>query len=323
MKGFRQSLSATVNLAAAITSLEVLPQVVAKYPALRFKQQLTAFSEKIYGIIRDNLIKELRSFLTLCIQIPQASKLEPRSFGKDSQPNNWQGILDCLNTHLSTLKENFVPLIVVQKVLTQIFSFINVQLFNRQVLLLYHGSCSFSNGEYIKAGLAELEQWCCLAKEEYVGSAWDELKHARQVVGLLVCTISPTCLCLIFLLHIVLLVLFPQVIHQKYRISFDEIVYHLCPILSIQQLYRICTVYVDDEYTNRSFSPDVIASIKTMLTTEDSNNATHNIFLLEDNSSIPFSDYDLSTSLQVKEFKDVKPAVELAENPDFQFLFEQ
>lgn len=74
--------------------------------------------------------------------------------------------------------------------------------------------CSFSNGEYVKTGLAELEQWCNDATEEvsikqpyytlhlfisisilspseicclqYAGTAWEELKHIRQAVGFLV-----------------------------------------------------------------------------------------------------------------------------------------
>ncbi|KAL8258997.1 hypothetical protein R6Q59_026950 [Mikania micrantha] len=294
--GFRSSPS-TVNLAAASAALEVVRQVEAKYPALLFKQQLTAYVEKMYGIIRDNLKKELGSFLTLCIQAPRASKgvlRSGRSFGKDSQSNHWQGIIDCLNTLLNTLKENFVPPIIVQKIFTQIFSYINVQLFNS--LLLRRECCTFSNGEYVKAGLAELELWCCQAKEEYAGSAWDELKHIRQAVGFLV-------------------------IHQKYRISYDEIIHDLCPILSVQQLYRICTLYWDDNYNTRSVSPDVISSMRILMT-EDSNNASSSSFLLDDNSSIPFSVDDLSSSLQVKEFTDVKPAVELAENPAFLFLHE-
>ncbi|XP_071689414.1 myosin-6-like isoform X2 [Rutidosis leptorrhynchoides] len=292
--GFRSSPS-TVNLAAAAAALEVVRQVEAKYPALLFKQQLTAYVEKMYGIIRDNLKKELGSFLTLCIQAPRASKgvlRSGRSFGKDSQSNHWQGIIDCLNTLLTTLKQNFVPPIIVQKIFTQIFSYINVQLFNS--LLLRRECCTFSNGEYVKAGLAELELWCAQAKEEYSGSAWDELKHIRQAVGFLV-------------------------IHQKYRISYDEIINDLCPILSVQQLYRICTLYWDDNYNTRSVSPDVISSMRVLMT-EDSNNAASNSFLLDDNSSIPFSVDDLSTSLQVKDFLDVKPAVELVENPAFQFL---
>lgn len=67
MQGFRSSPS-SVSLAAAAAALETVHQVEAKYPALLFKQQLTAYVEKIYGIIRDNLKKELGSLLALCIQ---------------------------------------------------------------------------------------------------------------------------------------------------------------------------------------------------------------------------------------------------------------
>ena len=44
-------------------------QVEAKYPALLFKQQLTAYVEKMYGMIRDNLKKEISPLLGLCIQV--------------------------------------------------------------------------------------------------------------------------------------------------------------------------------------------------------------------------------------------------------------
>ena len=61
------SSPSSANLAAP--ALEVVRKVEAKYPALLFKQQLTAYLEKIYGIIRDNLKKELTSVLALCIQV--------------------------------------------------------------------------------------------------------------------------------------------------------------------------------------------------------------------------------------------------------------
>ncbi|GLU07844.1 hypothetical protein SLE2022_247840 [Rubroshorea leprosula] len=294
--GFRSSPSSN-NLAAA-AALAVVRQVDAKYPALLFMQQVAAYVEKIYGIIRDNLKKELHSLLNLCIQAPRTSKggvlRSGRSFGKESPSTHWQNIIDGLNTLLCTLKENFVPPVLVQKIFTQTFSYINVQLFNS--LLLRRECCTFSNGEYVKAGLAELELWCCQAKEEYAGLSWDELKHIRQAVGFLV-------------------------IHQKYRISYDEITNDLCPILSVQQLYRICTLYWDDNYNTRSVSPDVISSMRVLMT-EDSNNAESCSFLLDDNSSIPFSVDDLSNSIQEKDFIDVKPAEELLENPAFQFLHE-
>ncbi|KAL1559627.1 Myosin-6 [Salvia divinorum] len=293
--GFRSSPS-TVSLAAAAATLETVRLVEAKYPALLFKQQLTAYVEKIYGIIRDNLKRELSSLLALCIQAPRTSKgnalRSGRSFGKDSQTNHWQGIIDCLNSLLTILKENFVPPVLTQKIYAQTFSSINVQLFNS--LLLRRECCTFSNGEYVKAGLAELELWCCQAKEEYAGSAWDELKHIRQAVGFLV-------------------------IHQKYRISYDEITNDLCPILSVQQLHRICTLYWDDNYNTRSVSPEVIASMRVLMT-EESSTASSSSFLLDDSSSIPFSVDDLSNSIEVKDFLDVNPAPELLEHPAFQFL---
>lgn len=55
-----------------IGGLDELRQVDAKYPALLFKQQLTAFLEKIYGMVRDNLKKEISPLLGLCIQVGSA-----------------------------------------------------------------------------------------------------------------------------------------------------------------------------------------------------------------------------------------------------------
>lgn len=40
-------------------------------------------------------------------------------------------------------------------------------------LLLRRECCTFSNGEYVKAGLAELELWCCQAKEEVISPQTD------------------------------------------------------------------------------------------------------------------------------------------------------
>ncbi|RZS12447.1 hypothetical protein BHM03_00043898 [Ensete ventricosum] len=82
-----------------------------------------------------------------------------------------------------------------------------------------------------------------------------------------------------------------MVIFQKYRISYDEIVNDLCPVLSVQQLYRICMQYWDDKYNTKSVSADVssrnsftVLSNMRVLMTEDSNEAESNAFLLDDNS---------------------------------------
>ncbi|XP_022874207.1 myosin-6-like [Olea europaea var. sylvestris] len=302
-------------------------QVEAKYPALLFKQQLTAYVEKIYGIIRDNSKKDLSSLLSSCIQTPGTTTETiqvPRtptetfqapgtstetiqapgtstenslrssgiSFDSRYPTNDWKSIIESLKGTLSTLQDNFVPPVLVQRIFTQIFSYIDVQLFNS--LLLRRECCTFSNGEYVKAGLDELELWCGHAKEKYVGSSWDELKHVRQAVGFLV-------------------------IHQKLRITYEDLTSDLCPMLTIQQLYRICTLYRDDNFNTSSVSPDIISSMKNIMML-DSHDADSNSFLLDDNSSIPFSVDDISSSLQDSDFTGVKAAAELLKRPSFQFL---
>lgn len=51
---------------------ESLSHVDARYPAMLFKQQLTACLEKIFGLIRDNLKREISPLLSLCIQVSLA-----------------------------------------------------------------------------------------------------------------------------------------------------------------------------------------------------------------------------------------------------------
>ncbi|KAI5649888.1 hypothetical protein M9H77_35893 [Catharanthus roseus] len=295
-QSFRSSNSSS-NL--SIGGLEGVRQVEAKYPALLFKQQLTAYVEKIYGIIRDNEKKEISSLLSSCIQAPRTPRENSLQASEQSSVNSspsspWQGMITSLNGLLDVLNENFVPSVLSQKIFAQIFSYVNVQLFNS--LLLHRECCTFDNGEYVKAGLAELELWCGKATEEYVGSSWDELKHVRQAVGFLV-------------------------IHQKSRISYDDLTNDLCPVLSVQQLYRICTLYCDDNYHTPSVTPEVISSMKILMT-EEANDTDSQSFLLDDNSSIPFSVDDICYVLKEKDFKGVKPATELLENPAFQFLQE-
>ena len=44
------------------------------------------------------------------------------------------------------------------------------------------------------------------------------------------------------------------VIHQKHKKSLEEITSDLCPVLSVQQLYRISTMYWDDRYNTETVS---------------------------------------------------------------------
>ena len=118
-----------------------------------------------------------------------------------------------------------------------------MQLFNS--LLLRRECCSFTNGEYVKTGLAELENWLHVAGSDSVGTAWDELKYIRQAVTFLV-------------------------IHQKPKKTLDEINNDLCPVLSVQQLYRISTMYWDDKYGTETVSQDVLTNMKQLMM-EDTN----------------------------------------------------
>ncbi|KNA14271.1 hypothetical protein SOVF_108880 isoform B [Spinacia oleracea] len=273
-----------------------LNQIEAKYPALLFKQQLTAYVEKIYGMIRDNLKKVISPQLGSCIQAPRkVSSISPGSpAASQALFVHWKEIVQNLSNYLNMMKAHYVPSFLIRKVYTQVFSFINVQLFNS--LLLRRECCSFSNAEYVKAGLAELENWCFDANEEYAGSAWDELKHIRQAIGFLV-------------------------IHQKPQKTLDEVSHDLCPVLSIQQLYRISTMYWDDKYSTHSLSPEVISNMRVLMT-EDSNNAVSSSFLLDDDSSIPFSVDDLAKSIEKISISEIEPPPLIRDNAGFSFLLE-
>ncbi|KHN32166.1 Myosin-J heavy chain [Glycine soja] len=186
--------------------------VEARYPAILFKQQLTACVEKIFGLIRDNLKKDLSPLLGSCIQAPKTGRVQggkssrsPGGLPQQSPVAQWDNIINFLDSLMSRLCANHVPSFFIRKLVTQVFSFINITLFNS--LLLRRECCTFSNGEYVKSGLAELEKWIANAKEEYAGTSWHELNYIRQAVGFLV-------------------------IHQKRKKSLEEIRQDLCPVVS-------------------------------------------------------------------------------------------
>ncbi|XP_027081188.2 myosin-15 isoform X2 [Coffea eugenioides] len=273
--------------------------VEAKYPSLLFKQQLTACVEKIFGLIRDNLKKEISPLLGLCIQAPKNQRVHggklsrsPGGVPQQSPSSQWDSIIKFLDSLMSRLRENHVPSFFIRKLITQVFSFINISLFNS--LLLRRECCTFSNGEYVKSGLAELEKWIVTAKEEFAGTSWHELNYIRQAVGFLV-------------------------IHQKRKKSLDEIMQDLCPALTIRQIYRISTMYWDDKYGTQSVSNEVVAQMRETLN-KDSQNLTSNSFLLDDDLSIPFSTEDIYMALPPVDPSDVELPKFLSEYPSAQFL---
>ncbi|KAL6523944.1 hypothetical protein OROMI_031039 [Orobanche minor] len=239
-----------------------LSHMEAKYPALFFKQQLTACVEKIFGWIRDNLKKEISPLLGQCIQAPKNQRVHggkssrsPGGVPQLSPSNEWDSIIKFLDSLMSRLRGNYVPSFFVRKLTTQ-------------VLLLRRECCTFSNGEYVKSGLAELEKWIVNATEEFAGTSWHELNYIRQAVGFLV-------------------------IHQKRKKSLEEIRQDLCPKLTVRQIYRISTMYWDDKYGTQSVSNEVVSQMRDIVNKDSQNLSSSNSFLLDDDLSIPFSTEDV------------------------------
>lgn len=302
--------SSSMGLSSGYSGMEGKPttrsRIEAKYPAILFKQHLTACVEKIYGMIRDSLKKEIIPSLTLCIQAPRTTRIRTiRGSSKKIHANiaakqqalniHWQNIVSNFDHTLSILTENHVPNIIIKKVFGQVFSFINVQLFNS--LLLRRECCSFSNGEYVKAGLQELEHWCTKTTDQFVGSSWDELQHIRQAIGFLV-------------------------LHQKSQKSLDEITNELCPILSLPQIYRVGTMFWDDKYGTQGLSSEVIGKMRALMA-EDSVSIPNNSFLLDVDSSIPFSMEEMSRTFLDVSISNVEPPALLRQKSDFHFLLQQ
>ncbi|WVZ69084.1 hypothetical protein U9M48_017928 [Paspalum notatum var. saurae] len=277
-----------------------LPQVEAKYPALLFKQQLVDLIEKVYGMISDSVKKELNPLLESCIQDPRTShssvaKGHLNGMGQQNQLTHWLGIVKILTSYLDVLRANHVPSILVNKLFTQIFSLIDVQLFNR--LLLRRECCSFSNGEYVRAGLAELKHWSDSATREFAGSAWEALRHIRQAVDFLVISLKP-------------------------MRTLREIRTDVCPALSIQQLERIVSMYWDDVNGTNTISAEFTSSLKSAVREESSMSTSFSI-LLDDDSSIPFSLDDITKTLPVIEVVDEDLMPFVHENPNFAFLLQR
>jgi myosin-5 len=273
-------------------------KVEAKYPALLFKQQLDAFVQKIFSLLRDNIKKDIAPTLNHCIHAPRgraASTADKKQRNGPVLSNHWTTIINILQSLLQLMRDTHVPKFLVRKLFQQIFAFINVQLFNQ--LLLRRECCSFSNGEYVKTGLAEIENWIHVSKTEFVGSALEELKQIRQAVSFLV-------------------------IHQKPKKTLEEITNDLCPILSVQQLYRISTMYWDDKYGTETVSGEVLSRMKRMMV-EDSNSSNSNTsFLLDDDPSVPFSWDQLTVdAVEMKiQLKALPAPGALRNDSDFTFL---
>ena len=255
-------------------SQDSMVQYEARYPALLFKQGLGALVQTIFPGLRDNIKREISTYLGVCMNISgtHSGRTARRGTRNEDENNDhllpWKEILRILNELLIILRENYVPHILAAKLIEQLFTIINVNLFNQ--LMLKRDCCSFSNGEYVKMGLAEVEHWLVSTGAEWVGGSWEKLSHLRQAVTFLV-------------------------IHQKARKTLEEIRNDLCPSLSVQQIYRLSTMYWDDRFGTESVSHEVLSQLKVVMTSEGQHAQNHS-FLLDEDSAIPFTTDELGTT---------------------------
>jgi myosin-5 len=114
------------------------------------------------------------------------------------------------------------------------------------------------------------------------------------------------------------------VIHQKSKKTLSEITTDLCPVLSIQQLYRISTMYWDDKYGTETVSQDVLVAMKQQM----ADDAAHahasqhpsNSFLLDDDAVIPFTVEEMAVAMPEIDISDVPLPPALAGLTAFAFL---
>jgi myosin-5 len=81
-------------------------------------------------------------------------------------------------------------------------------------------------------------------------------------------------------------------------------------------------MYWDDKYGTHSVSTEVIATMRAEVS-DVSKSAISNSFLLDDDSSIPFSLDDISKSMQNVEVAEVDPPPLIRQNSNFMFLLER
>ena len=88
------------------------------------------------------------------------------------------------------------------------------------------------------------------------------------------------------------------VIGNKPKKTLDDITRDLCPQLSIQQLYRISTMYWDDKYNTETVSSEVLSKMKQLMV--DNNSHASHSFLLDDDSTLPFQAQEVLSQMDDK-----------------------
>jgi len=209
--------------------------------AILFYKKLIQVVEDLHMDLQRYAIDYVEEVFPRCCYKPQGAPTSPSKKDKNSN-NPWSVLLGRLSDTFNIMKDQKVSRAMVRIIFEQLFQVMDVRLTN--TLLQEKKCCSFSNAEYMVLGMNSLEQWLMMNGTDWFGRSFERLAHIRQAITFLV-------------------------VSGKHRKSLPEfingIVPGICPNLSLPQVFRLASQYVDDKYGSPPISPEVLAGIQGIL----------------------------------------------------------
>ncbi|WIA16977.1 hypothetical protein OEZ85_013893 [Tetradesmus obliquus] len=252
----------------------------------------------------------------------------------------WSSVLAVFDEVLLQLHNNWVPQQVVSGLFCQLFAFVDAQLFNQ--VMLRRECCSLANAEQVFAGLDQVAWWIDDRWELLGGcGCWQQLTHIRHAAAFLTEPDKPThvawwiddrwellggCGCWQQLTHIRQAAAFLTE-PDKATLNLVDIADELCPTLTPHQLYRLASMFNDDETGTEGVNAEILAELKSFMVEEW--RAASSSFLLDDASEAPLPTADMLAGLDDKELYVPLPvpeqlrSVEGRDDSAFDFLEQQ
>ncbi|CAI5520240.1 unnamed protein product [Closterium sp. Naga37s-1] len=280
-----------------------------------FKTQLRLATERIYVTVRDSINNELQGHFGsghLVGQTPRKASATPtprsrRSRGgssggdRSSLPRSagsmrrqmldyWGNVLETVGHMVAALEDNHVPVFLIQHVLRQLLSYVDLRVFNSLMVRSQWCPCNFSNGETIEEGMGKLDRWLTDLEMSHAKRAQGELPGLKDSL----CHVRQAALLL--------------TMKNKHRATVDD-VRKLCPDLNGKQLGKICLWYQDEKYGTLGFDPDVNYELSDLADDDDAE-------MLKDDESYELS--DLADDDDAEMLKDDQS--ELADDDDAEML---
>ena len=277
-------------------SPEAVPKIGTKYNGLMFQKQIDALVQRIFPLLRDNAKRKIVPYLPVCVYKRPSKTSDSDVVDPHADPlSPWNHVVSVFDDLLNALQVNHVPGLLVQMLFEQLFSYLNTQVFNQQ--LLRPEMNSSGNAEYINSGLQAVEEWIGKAGVDWTGASWNNLVHLRQANAFLA---TPS----------------------KYDKLLPDIMKGICPDLSIHQLYRLGRMHVDTSggFGMDTLSQNVLTEMKILMAKGVSSGALDS-FLLDDDSTIPFRAEDVAKLANGRDLLwDVVVPQEMKDMPSFVFL---